>query len=363
MKRHMKRAMPTRRPRALVLALALMLPTAVQVHAAEPPDAAYTWLQQISAERMYKDWRALQDAADQNGGSRVHGSAGYEAAGRYIEQELRAAGLTVRREPFQYADRPGFNLLLDVPGTLGAGAPVIMLGAHLDSVAGSPGGDDDGSGASAVLEIARQAALKPQPSTLRFAWWGAEEQGLIGSSVHVRQLSSRPAELRAIRAYLNADMIASPNYIFGIYDPDHPEGRGVPPTAQGRQIREALRGYFSSEGLPQVSIPPDLPSDQLPFLGCGVATGGVASIPGIRNKTPQEQALFGGEAGKRHSPNYHRRGDRVEAASPEAQLVLARALAYALVSLAQAPPAALLESHCDLPAAHRQWLRARAHQH
>ena len=70
---------------------------------------------------------------------------------------------------------------------------VVMAGAHLDSVQAGPGINDNGSGSAALLEVAEQIAkLKPQ-NTLRFAWWGAEESGLIGSTA-VRQ---RPEPGRA----------------------------------------------------------------------------------------------------------------------------------------------------------------------
>ena len=56
-----------------------------------------------------------------------------------------------------------------------------MAGAHLDSVQAGPGINDNGSGSAALLEIAEQMAkVKPQ-NTVRLAWWGAEESGLIGS--------------------------------------------------------------------------------------------------------------------------------------------------------------------------------------
>jgi aminopeptidase S len=58
-----------------------------------------------------------------------------------------------------------------------------MAGAHLDSVAAGPGVNDDGSGTSAQLEIAKQIARKglvPRQK-IRFAWFGGEEEGLIGS--------------------------------------------------------------------------------------------------------------------------------------------------------------------------------------
>ncbi len=95
---------------------------------------------------------------------------------------------------------------------------VVMAGAHLDSVPAGPGINDNGSGSAALLELAQQLAkLKPE-NTLRFAWWGAEEEGLIGSTAYVDDLSQ--AERDRIALYMNFDMIGSPNYIQMVYDAD-----------------------------------------------------------------------------------------------------------------------------------------------
>ena len=91
-----------------------------------------------------------------------------------------------------------------------------MAGAHLDSVPAGPGINDNGSGSAALLEVAQQMAKTKPQNTVRFAWWGAEELGLIGSTEWVAQRNA--AELEEIALYLNFDMIGSPNYYFGVYD-------------------------------------------------------------------------------------------------------------------------------------------------
>ena len=93
-----------------------------------------------------------------------------------------------------------------------------MAGAHLDSVTAGPGINDNGSGSAALLETALMMAnVKPQ-NTLRFAWWAAEEQGLVGSAAYVAGLSQ--AEKDRIALYMNYDMVGSPNGFLGVYDAD-----------------------------------------------------------------------------------------------------------------------------------------------
>jgi hypothetical protein len=90
----------------------------------------------------------------------------------------------------------------------------VMAGAHLDSVPEGPGINDNGSGSATMLAIARsfqQRGLVPN-NRVRFAWWGAEEVGLIGSRHYVRDLvENDPPEFDRIALYLNFDMDASPN--------------------------------------------------------------------------------------------------------------------------------------------------------
>jgi len=86
-------------------------------------------------------------------------------------------------------------------------APVVMVSAHYDSVIGAPGANDDGSGTVLCLEIARVLRRLPTAATLRFALWGSEEQGLIGSRYYVAQLPE--AERARIRAVFQNDMVAT----------------------------------------------------------------------------------------------------------------------------------------------------------
>lgn len=92
---------------------------------------------------------------------------------------------------------------------------VIMLGAHLDSVQQGPGINDDGTGTAALLEIMTSVQKYAGfPHKIRFAWWGAEESGLVGSLYYTSHLSE--AEADKIKYYFNYDMIGSPQPEFDI---------------------------------------------------------------------------------------------------------------------------------------------------
>jgi hypothetical protein len=116
--------------------------------------------------------------------------------------------LTVDAE-FHDDDPMAPNVLAELPGTDRSGE-VVMIGAHLDSVHLGTGAVDDGAGSAVVLEAARllkSLGVKPR-RTIRFALWGGEEQGLLGSRAWVeRHIADR--ELRdsdvdeELPAYLN----------------------------------------------------------------------------------------------------------------------------------------------------------------
>jgi Zn-dependent M28 family amino/carboxypeptidase len=94
---------------------------------------------------------------------------------------------------------------------------VIMLGAHLDSVQAGPGINDDGSGVTLLLEIFKSLQKHTTfKNKIRFAWWGAEESGLLGSNHYTSKLKANNiTEADNILAYLNFDMIA--RGYFGIF--------------------------------------------------------------------------------------------------------------------------------------------------
>ncbi|MFI9530579.1 M20/M25/M40 family metallo-hydrolase [Micromonospora rosaria] len=99
------------------------------------------------------------------------------------------------------------NVIGERVGTLGANAPVVMVCAHYDTVIGAPGANDDGSGTVLALELARVLKNTPLEATIRFALWGSEEQGLIGSRYYVRELPQ--TERDRFLAVYNNDMVAT----------------------------------------------------------------------------------------------------------------------------------------------------------
>ncbi len=92
------------------------------------------------------------------------------------------------------------------------------------------------------------AKVKPC-NTVRFAWWGAEESGLVGSTAYVNDLTQD--EVDRIALYLNFDMIGSPNFVYFIYDGDDSDGVGAGPGPEGSaQIEQFFESFYEARDLP-----------------------------------------------------------------------------------------------------------------
>jgi Zn-dependent M28 family amino/carboxypeptidase len=222
------------------------------------------------------------------------------------------------------------NVIADSPG--GDPNKVLVVGAHLDSVVEGPGINDNGSGTATNLEIAEQfAALKLKPKQkLRFAFWGAEEAGLLGSEHYVANLSD--PDLGKIFANLNFDMLGSPNYVRFVYDGDgSATGTAGPPGSA--EIEGIFDSYFAKQNLPTDPTEFDGRSDYGPFIAVGVPAGGLFSgAEGI--KTEEQAAVYGGTAGEPYDSCYHAACDTINNLSPAALNELGDAAAHAVYTLA-----------------------------
>ena len=224
-------------------------------------------------------------------------------------------------------DVPTQNLIAETP--TGRDDRVVMAGAHLDSVPAGPGINDNGSGSAALLEIALQIAdtgIEPR-NTIRFAWWGAEEAGLVGSQFYVDSLTK--SEAKDIELYLNFDMIASPNYARFVYDGDG-SAFGIKGPAGSRAIEEVFEEYFTSQGLASEPTAFDGRSDYDTFITAGIPAGGL--FTGAEdNKTADQVALYGGLStfdgeAVAYDPCYHQACDSLDPIADGADAGLYQAL-------------------------------------
>jgi Zn-dependent M28 family amino/carboxypeptidase len=173
--------------------------------------------------------------------------------------------------------------------------------------------------------------LKPQ-NTLRFAWWGAEEAGLIGSTAYVNGLTQ--AERDRIALYLNFDMVGSPNYIFMVYDGDE-SGFEAPVLvpAGSIQIEDLFESFFTLSDEPYDDAEFSGRSDYQAFILNGIPAGGLftgAEVP----KTAAQQAIWGGVTGAQYDPCYHLVCDTFGNVNLHALDVNSDAIAFAVLTYA-----------------------------
>ena len=252
-------------------------------------------------------------------------STGQALAGQVGQEAVLDIEVTV-------TDSTTFNIVAETP--YGDTDNVIMLGAHLDSVPEGPGINDNGTGSAGILQVALELAeVRETTNAVRFAWWGAEESGLVGSSTYVDSLT--PAERDQITGYLNFDMIGSPNYIIGVYDADQSTYEApVTVPAGSESLEQVFTDYFDRKEQPWVDTQFSGRSDYQGFIEAGIPASGLfTGADGV--KTEEEVALFGGTAGITYDPNYHSVGDDLANVDETALGINARAIAFATLTLAK----------------------------
>ena len=221
----------------------------------------------------------------------------------------------------------------------------------MDSVAEGPGINDNGSGSAAILEIALQMAQLPTApyNKVRFAFWGAEEAGLLGSEHYVSQLSKQ--DIKNIALNLNFDMLGSPNFVRFVYDGD---GSATPTAGPNgsKNIEKVFLDYFknSADMAPLATEPTafDGRSDYGPFIAVGIPAGGLFS--GAEEiKTAEEVDIYGGVAGVAYDPCYHQACDDFSNNSDESLDQLTDAAAHAVLTFAMTTSAVNGTAKAQLP--------------
>jgi hypothetical protein len=192
------------------------------------------------------------------------------------------------------------NVIAETPG--GEQGRVVMAGGHLDSVAGGPGINDNGSGVATLIEAAEAIGPDPPGARVRLAFWGAEELGLLGSRQYVRSLARD--ERQRIRAYINLDMVGSPNPVPALY------------SDGDARLARVLRGAADA---PLGKVGAGGSSDHAPFEEAGVPVNGLYT--GSSERGPRERP---------RDPCYHLACDTLGNVDRPVLLRMARTAAEAL---------------------------------
>ncbi len=226
--------------------------------------------------------------------------------GTYHAENLRAAlerGEVQLNIATSHHNEPGVNVIATRPASSGqnpAKAPVVMVTAHIDSVLGSPGANDDATGVSAFLESARVLAQYPSDTEIRIAGWGGEESGLLGSRAYANGLSQ--AEIDRFVGVWQMDMVGTNH--------QGDESRtwqfwGHSANGESNAVLDTSQLEFGLSGNGELNQGRMTGSDHVPFHNVGIPAGVYSWMywapPGS----------FGLE------PSYHRPSDTIDKISPE----------------------------------------------
>jgi hypothetical protein len=243
-----------RRPPILVAVLVTapwLVPPSVATRSASaqiPPDG-------FSVDAAFAHVRRLAGRI----GPRPAGSVAYRRAVRYVRGEFEALGYDTALQGFRLADGRSWNVV----ATQGGEDPVrMLLGAHLDTVAGSPGGNDNASGVAVLLEVARLVAGSASTEGLALVAFGAEEfqpagGHHVGSDAYVDRMTA--ADRDALEVMVSADMIGKARRFIVA------RLRGTPPAA-ARELARAARASGSGASVRALG---DI-SDHGPFALAGM---------------------------------------------------------------------------------------------
>jgi len=238
-------------------------------------------------------------------------SQGHFYAQQYIREQLAQWG-TVESDDFSVRGRIHHNFILDLPPSEKAskqGLPPIVIGAHYDTVPGSPGADDNATGVAVLLELARDIASGPLQYPVQLVAFDMEEYGCLGSSHHAAKYKQQQ---KSIRLMISLEMLGycnhnpnSQSYPAGLkyFYPNC--GNFIALIGTLRTVPDLinLSGKIRKSGQPcewlpvpnrGLIVPDTRRSDHVPFWDNGYPAIMVTDTANMRN------------------PHYHRESDRIE---------------------------------------------------
>jgi len=254
-----------------------------------------------------------------------------EQAAQYIKREFLKVGLDVREDCFQWEGKSYKNIVAEKKGRTSPDR-VFILGAHYDTVPGSPGADDNASAVAVLLEIARNIQSVSLEGTVRLIAFTLEEYDYIGSSHYVESLKKGKEEILGM---ISLEMVGFtgprqdyPPYLDPKYYPNVGDFIAIVGNERSTKLLEEVCQSFKThihelpleflmvpgngEGMEEMRL-----SDHSPFWDEGFPALLVTDTSFLRN------------------PNYHLSSDRIETLNFEFMRRVAIGVYYSVVELAR----------------------------
>jgi aminopeptidase YwaD len=254
-----------------------------------------------------------------------------EQVAQYIQKELSKVGLEIEEDSFQWEGKTHKNILGVKRGETSPDR-VVILGAHYDTVPGSPGADDNASGIAVLLEVARNIQKISLGSTLKLIAFGLEEYGYVGS---LRYAEGARRGREEIRGMISLEMVGFtgprqdyPSYLDPKYYPVVGDFIGIVGNENSKTLLEVVHRTFKAR-IPQllcefflvpgngVGMEEVRSSDHSPFWDRGFPALLITDTAFLRN------------------PNYHLPSDTMETLDFEFMRKVAVGIYYSVVELAK----------------------------
>ena len=254
-----------------------------------------------------------------------------EQAAQYIEREFQKIGLDVKEDTFQWEGKSYKNIVAEKKGLVSSHR-VLILGAHYDTVPGSPGADDNASAIAVLLEVARNIQTAPLEGTVRLIAFSLEEYNFVGSTHYVEKFQRGEEKILGM---ISLEMVGFtgprqdyPPYLNPKYYPNVGDFIAIIGNERSKELLEKVCRSFKTnirqlpleflivpgngEGMEEVRL-----SDHSAFWDHGFPALLITDTSFLRN------------------PNYHLPSDRMETLDFEFMRKVAIGVYYSIIELAK----------------------------
>jgi Zn-dependent M28 family amino/carboxypeptidase len=252
-----------------------------------------------------------------------------EQAAQYIKREFVKVGLDVEEDSFQWEGRSYKNIVAEKKGRASPDR-VLILGAHYDTVPGSPGADDNASGIAVLLEIARGIQSVSLGGTVRLIAFALEEYSYIGSAHYVENLKKGKEEILGM---ISLEMVGFtgprqdyPPYLDPKYYPNVGDFIAIIGNERSQKLLERVCQSFKTHTS-------QLPLESLLVPGEGK---GMEEVRLSDHSVFWDQgvpALLATDTSFLRNPNYHLPSDRIETLNFEFMQKVATGVYYSVIEL------------------------------
>jgi hypothetical protein len=254
-----------------------------------------------------------------------------EQAAQYIKGEFLKAGLDVTEDHFQWEGKLYKNIVAEKKGMVFPDR-VYILGAHYDTVPGSPGADDNASGIAVLFEVGRNIQTVPLGCTVRLVAFSLEEYGYIGSTHYVGGLGKGEEKILGM---ISLEMVGFtgpkqdyPPYLNPKYYPNVGDFVAIIGNERSKELSEKVRHSFKNH----IS---ELPLEFLVVPGNGEGMEEVRLSDHSAFWDQGFQALMITDTSFLRNSNYHLPSDRLETLDFEFMRKVATGVFYSITELAR----------------------------